>query len=322
MNTDPRLTDRATAAPAPADRPVPGHGSSQPDTWTTLGTMGGPIASSLRAQPANLLLQNGFGAVLIDSGDGAADQLEKAGVRLGSLGTVILSHLHLDHSAGLYGIIGRRLQEHTPGEIRIYGPPGTRQVVAQITASQSYVADLLGTDPASANLAPTTVTVVEITEGSTFTVGAAKVSATTNTHYGFAGGTPDAARFQSLSYRFDLPGRSILYTGDTGPSADVERLAAGADLLVSEIIDPDQALADLRVSRPDIPAMADHALRNHFAEQHLTAEAIGGLAARAGVKALVLTHNPMNDSNVQKAGNTIAGLFHGPVSFAGDLDTY
>jgi ribonuclease BN (tRNA processing enzyme) len=91
---------------------------------------------------------------------------------------------------------------------------------------------------------------------------------------------------------------------------------------VSEIIDPDQALADLRASRPDIPATASPALRKHFAEQHLTAEAVGGLARRAAVGAVVLTHNPINDTGVQRAGTTIAGLYPGPVAFAADLDTY
>ncbi|MET3808213.1 ribonuclease BN (tRNA processing enzyme) [Nakamurella sp. UYEF19] len=313
---------RAPTPPAQVARLMPSNGIVQASTWTTLGTMGGPIASAHRSQPANLLMHNGSDAILIDSGDGAVDQIQKAGIDLAKVGTVILSHLHLDHTAGLYGVIGRRLQQHIPGELRIYGPPGTGQVVKEITASQQYVADLLNTDSAAKNLTPTTVKVTEITDGAVFTAGAAKVSATTNSHYGFKDGTADAARFQSLSYRFDLPGRSIVYTGDTGPSANVDRLAAGADLLVSEIIDADQALADLRASRADIPALASHALLNHFAEQHLTAQAVGDLARRAGVKAVVLTHNPMNDTSLQKAGVTLAGLYQGPVAFAADLDTY
>jgi ribonuclease BN (tRNA processing enzyme) len=91
---------------------------------------------------------------------------------------------------------------------------------------------------------------------------------------------------------------------------------------VSEIIDPDQALADLRLSRPDIPAIASPALRKHFADQHLAAEAVGELARRGGVGAVVLTHNPINDTGVQRAGNTIAALYPGPVAFAANLDTY
>jgi hypothetical protein len=188
-----RQVNPAPAAPAPVARFVPGRGLHRASTWTTLGTMGGPIASSHRAQPANLLMQDGFGALLVDSCDGAADQLAKVGVDLAVVGAVILSHLHIDHTAGLYGILGRRLQQRIPGELRIYGPPGTRQVVDQITASQTYFDDLIKTDFAAGSLAPATVTVTEITEGSVVTAGGATVTATTNSHYGFRNGTAQAA---------------------------------------------------------------------------------------------------------------------------------
>jgi ribonuclease BN (tRNA processing enzyme) len=290
--------------------------------WTTLGTMGGPIASPKRAQPANLL-HNADQAILIDSGDGTADQLGKAGVDLTALQTVILSHLHIDHTAGLYGVIGRRLQEHVPGTLTIYGPPGTRQEVDGIQSSLVYLSGLvLGGNSHVKDLPSTTVEVIEVTDGSTFTVGPVKVTATTNTHYGFDPGTSEAARYQSLSYRFDMPDRSIAYTGDTGPSENVERLAHDADLLISEINDADQALAALKAQRPDIPAYAEPILRNHFEKQHLSAAEVGLLARRSGVKAVVLTHNPLNDANIATARATIASHFNGPIAFADDLDNY
>jgi hypothetical protein len=217
--------NRASTAPAPVARLVDSNGLQRASTWTTLGTMGGPIASSHRAQPANLLMQHGFGALLVDSGDGAADQLAKVGVNLAKVGAVILSHLHIDHTAGLHGILGRRLQQRIPGELRIYGPPGTRQVVEQITASQTYVDDLMKTDFAAGSLAPATVTVTEITEGSIVTAGGATVTATTNSHYGFHNGTAEAARFQSLSYRFDLPVAAIAYVD---PGNFATNFSAGA----------------------------------------------------------------------------------------------
>ena len=53
----------------------------------------------------------------------------------------------------------------------------------------------------------------------------------------FAPGSAEDRNYKSLSFRFDLPGRSIVYTGDTGPSAAVETLAKGADLLVSNFVE-------------------------------------------------------------------------------------
>lgn len=68
------LAQAAQGAP-PAQTP-PANGK-----WMTLGTMGGPIANAQRSQPANVLL-TASGAVLVDVGDGAAEQLAKAGVPL------------------------------------------------------------------------------------------------------------------------------------------------------------------------------------------------------------------------------------------------
>jgi ribonuclease BN (tRNA processing enzyme) len=156
-------------------------------------------------------------------------------VDLAAVEAVILSHLHIDHTAGRYGILGRRLQQRIPGELRIYGPPGTRQVVEQITVSQTYVDDLMKTDSAVGSLAPTTVTVTEVTEGSVVTAGDATVTATTNSHYGFHDGTAEAARFQSLgavvlthnpinASRIQQAGTTIagLYPGPVAFAADLD----------------------------------------------------------------------------------------------------
>jgi ribonuclease BN (tRNA processing enzyme) len=288
--------------------------------WTALGTMGGPLTSLRRSQPANLL-HNAGQAVLVDCGDGAVDQIGKAGVDPVAVTTVILSHLHIDHTAGLYGVIGRRLQALVPGNLTIYGPPGTRQEVERIQSSLSYLSELMATNPQVAKLPPSTVSVTEITDGAQFNVGPVKVTSATNTHYGFQPGTPEAARFQSLSFRFDMPDRSVVYTGDTGPSPNVEHLARDADLLVSEITDPEQVLAELKAKR-DIPAFAEPFVKKHFEQEHLTAEQVGLLAQRSGVKAVVLTHNPLSDANIVNARATISSHFTGPVAFADDLDNY
>ena len=190
-------------------------------------------------------------------------------------------------------------------------------------ASLGYLSDLVHAGNSRVpDLPPTTVDVIEVTDGSTFTVGPVKVTTATNTHYGFDPGTAEAARFQSLSFRFDTPDRSIAYTGDTGPSENVERLAHGADLLISEIIDAHQSLAELKAQRSDIPAYAEPILKKHFEKQHLSADEVGLLTRRSGVKAVVLTHNPLNDANIKTARATIASHFNGPVAFADDLDNY
>jgi ribonuclease BN (tRNA processing enzyme) len=287
--------------------------------WTTLGTMSGPLPSPTRQQPANLLHNTELN-ILVDCGDGATDQLSKARVSPINVGTVIISHLHADHTAGLYGLIARRRQVSAPNDLVIYGPPGTKKAVDGIQAAVSYLSDLL---PGRGRVGPLggTLDVIEVTDGSRFTVGPVTVVAATNSHYGFEPGTEEAERFQSLSYRFDMTDRSIVYTGDTGPSENVKRLAQDADLLVSEITDSAQVLAQLKLTRT-IPAAAEAFIRRHFEQEHLSASEVGLLARRACVGAVVLTHNPLTEANMAKARAVIGSDFTGSVAFADDLDAY
>ena len=134
------------------------------------------------------------------------------------------------------------------------------------------------------------VAVTEIRDGDTIDVDGAAVTARSNTHYSFAPNSDLAKRFESLSYRFDLPGRSIVYTGDTGPSAAVEELARGADLLVAEMMDVDNVIALVRRNNPRMPAQAAAGMETHLRKHHLLPKDVGELASRAGVKAVVVTH--------------------------------
>ena len=123
-----------------------------------------------------------------------------------------------------------------------------------------------------------------------------------NTHFHFAPGSPAYGRYKSYAYRFTARDRTIVFTGDTGPSDAVTELAKGADLLVTEVLDPDEA-RDIRVKNGDwarmSPARQD-AFMHHMRDEHLTPEVVGDMATRAGVKAVVLTHvltgsNPRDD---------------------------
>jgi ribonuclease BN (tRNA processing enzyme) len=171
--------------------------------------------------------------------------------------------------------------------------------------------------PADAKSPKDTVRVVEIADGSKFTLSQVRVTAGANSHYS---ASPEAAKDLSVAYRFDLPDRSIAYTGDTGPSADVERLAHGVDLLVSEIsFEPGMAIARLKAARPGLPDAAWAALAPHFEKEHLSPEQAGLLAQHAGAKAVVFTHNPLAPEGIARAGQEVASVYSGPVTFAEDL---
>jgi ribonuclease BN (tRNA processing enzyme) len=88
----------------------------------------------------------------------------------------------------------------------------------------------------------------------------------------------------AFAYRFDCPDRSIVISGDTRPSANLVRLARGADILVHEVMYL-PALERLIASEPNAPR-----LREHLLASHTTTEQVGRIASEAGVGTLVLSH--------------------------------
>ena len=212
------------------------------------------------------------------------------------------------------------------GPLAIYGPPGTKALVAGMVASMQPAADAGYGMPGARRVDPASiVTVTELTDGQSVAVGGMTVRAAQNTHYSFAPGSDADRRFKSFSYRFDLPGRSIVYTGDTGPSAAVERLARGADLLVSEMIDVEATVDSVRRNTPGMAPAAMAGMRRHLADHHLTPPQVGELAARAGVKRLVVTHFVAPDSTPEQLAAYLAEIrksYTGPTVIANDLDRF
>lgn len=302
--------------------PMAAQAAGKPvSVYATLGTNSGPIPNPQRAESSNFL-QSGDQNILIDAGDAAAWQLSKIGIDISHVQTVIISHLHFDHTSGLYAVMSLRHQALVTDPMTIYGPPGIKRVVDALLAGMapndetpSGLWSWMSTDPAKI------YKVIEITDGSKFKIGNVSITAAENSHYSFAPGSENAKKYVSLSYRFDMPDRSIVFTGDTGPSAAVEKLATNADLLVSEIMDPDVALKKIEEKRY-IPFFIEGSVKDHFVKEHLSPTEVGLLASRAHVKALVLTHNALPDNAIPKAGKEIAVNYKGPVTFARDLDKF
>jgi ribonuclease BN (tRNA processing enzyme) len=290
--------------------------------FITLGTHGGPVAGANRSQPANALAV-GDDVWFVDAGDGAVGQLAAAGIPLARVRGVFLSHLHFDHTGGLFAVLGLATQTGVPHTITVYGPSGTRQLFDGLVAGMQPAINAGYGIPGQKWLAD--IEVRELDPGAVVQLAGFTVSVAENSHYSFPDGSDEARRYKSLSYRFDLPDRSIVYTGDTGPSAHVAALADGADLLVSEIIDVDGVMAVLRSSRPDLDAEALKNAERHLANHHLRPCEVGELASRANVKAIVITHYvpaPADDRALASFAGGVRACFDGEVHLAEDLDRF
>lgn len=122
--------------------------------------------------------------------------------------------------------------------------------------------------------------------------------------------------FPALAYRFDTPGGSVVFSGDTGPCDNVRRLATGADVLVHEAIDLEWMAEQVR----HLPNR--DAVMGHLASSHCPAEDAGAIASQAGVQTLVLSHLVPGDDDLpaEHWEARVRPHFDGEVLCASDLD--
>ncbi|MGC2776655.1 MAG: MBL fold metallo-hydrolase [Bradyrhizobium sp.] len=294
--------------------------------FTTLGTEGGPVTAPKRGQPSNLLTVNGS-QTLVDVGDGTAQRLSQLALQAGQIENVVITHLHFDHTAGLLGVLGLRFQTDFARPLRVYGPPGTDVLVKGLIDGMAPAMEAnYGVPGERSYTANQLVEVHVVKSGDTFQLGDIKITAVQNTHYSFEPGSPKADKFQSLSYRFETPDKVIAVTGDTGPSAEVEKLAKNADILVGEMIDLPLTVETMRNIASRIAPERFEGMKIHLSTHHLAPSDLGKLAANAEAKQLVVTHlapgGLMTDETTKAYVAEIGRYFSGKITIANDMDRF
>jgi ribonuclease BN (tRNA processing enzyme) len=154
-----------------------------------------------------------------------------------------------------------------------------------------------------------------------------KVTAAENTHYHLSPANPGYAKHKSYAYRFETADKVVVFTGDTGPSPAVERLAEGADMLVSEVLVTDDLVAVWKKGGTWEQMSRERQLGvvKHLTEEHLAPEEVGKLASRAHVKRVVLTHlilSGNDDADMHHYIDSVKKFYSGPVEVAKDLKQF
>lgn len=263
---------RRTVLAAVAALPLVGAAPTGRNRVVLLGTKGGPTPTPLRAEPATLIELDGQ-AWVVDCGNGVANQLTKASVPLGRLARIFVTHNHNDHVADVGNLIAIAWSSGLRTPVTVHGPPPIRQIVRDQLAALSYDVAARIREEGRPPLDPLVSVDERATPGLVVRDCGTMVTSALVEHETVA---------PAFAYRFDTPGRSIVISGDTRYSDNLVALAKGADLLIHEAI---YGPAIPRMAGENAPTLADHLRRSHT-----LAEQAGLVAARAGVKKLVLSH--------------------------------
>ncbi len=164
------------------------------------------------------LLRGTSTSVLLDCGATTLAALKCAALRSGEISTILISHFHGDHFAGLpFVILDGIFIERRDRPLYIAGPPGIRErTEALLWATYRGIA---------AEPLPIPVVYVEINPGQTCRIGETTVEPFRVPHQG-----TDI----SLGFRVTFEGKKILYSGDTGWTDDLVEYSKGTDLFICE----------------------------------------------------------------------------------------
>ena len=225
--------------------------------YTTILGSGAALPTGHRRCSAQVVNINGF-KLLLDCAEGTQDRIRQHHLKLQSLGTVLISHLHGDHFFGLPGLLSTMHLCGRTEPMTIVAPKGAKEVIKTTFALTGnhvdYEMNFIEMDFAEG--------IHRVFEGKRCTVDAFPILHSVPT-YGF--------RITEVP-RGGHPARVYAYCCDTAFSETIVPYIQGADLLCLECTFANE-LADLARER-----------------QHLTAGQAGTLARQACVRQLLLTH--------------------------------
>jgi len=272
-----------------------------------LGT-GTPAPTPDASGPATAVVV-GTRVFLFDAGPGVVRRLAEAGLPFGRgshVPALFITHLHSDHTLGLPDLIftswvmGRR----TP--LAAYGPRGLRRMVDHLMEAYAEDVRIRTEGQEHETRGGERVAVREIGAGIVYDSAGVRVTAIPVEH----GSWP-----QAFGYRIDTPDRSVVISGDTRPSAALEKAARGVDILIHEVYPEVRLAPEQRPGGDDWP--------RYMRAFHTSDVELGRIAARARPRLLILHHIVrMGGTDAELLRGVRAGGFTGRVVIGRDLERY
>lgn len=217
---------------------------------TLLGT--GSFVSDLEHMGPGYLLETGGKKILVDAGCGVQIQLLKLGIGIADLDYIFITHFHADHTCDLYSMLMRRFmlgafygKDLNP--LYICGPKGMAKFVRDI--GRVHQLDYFDNFK---KLIYKELGNMEEWALDGFSVRAFEV---------------DHIDSDCVAYRFEVDGKTVVFSGDTTKCEGILNATKGADILI-----------------------ADTSLSKEMKGPHLNTLDIGEISEKGNVKKVILSH--------------------------------
>lgn len=276
---------------------------AQPKVSLQVLGSGGPESGDKRASSAYLIWIDGKSKILVDFGGGASLRFEEVNGKVTELDVVLLTHLHVDHTADLPALLKSSFFTQAQGKLDIYGPddnkymPHTSAFIDRLfdedDGAWQYLGDHLNGD-ARLQLKVHTIDesrkVKRIYHKGNISIDAVSV------HHGI---------IPAIAYRVNIGTKSITFSGDmNGDYHTLEVLAKGTDVLVAHNAIPKGS-------------------KGVAAQLHMTPKTIGQIAKNSHPKRVVLSHRMFRTLGKEKeTKREIRKFYKGSVKFANDKSIY
>ena len=243
---------------------------------------GSPLPDPQRASACVAVLA-GNDYLLFDVGPGSWRKAGFAQLTPAKLTGILLTHFHSDHIGDLGEAITMSWTGGRPKPLDVFGPPGVEKVVDGFLAA--YRQDsAYRTAHHSEELLPAAawMAIARPIEPNHLAIDrdGLRVTAFPVAH--------DPVR-PAYGYRIEYHGRKVVITGDTGKSADVEKQAAGADLLIHDSLSKDMILAGAKTLEA-LGQTRQAKMARDIVTYHASPLEAAQIAAAAKADTLVLTH--------------------------------
>lgn len=270
---------------------------------------GTPVPHPERAGPGVAVVVDGA-AYLFDAGGGVAQRAIEASQRHDIPGLIpqeinhlFITHLHSDHLHDVAEIASARWWSR-PQRLQVFGPRGTRAYMDLVDSAAAIEADIraVGTPPELiVDREGFRTVVTEIEDGLVYEDVAIRVEAFTVPH----GDIRPAFGFKVIT-----ADKTIVISGDTTYSEEVARQAAGADILLHEVVSGDRL------------GMQSEFWQDYHGSSHTTGTQVAQVANAAQPGLVVLYHILFLGATAEEVVAEVKRDYDGEVVLANDLDAF